>query len=60
MKIYLKMTQDRRPDITRLKKYLDYAEFSVPLEEGLKYTIEYFKNELTKCQKVFRQIKYNI
>lgn len=43
--------RQRRPDITRLKKYLDYAEFSVPLEEGLKYTIEYFRRELTKCQK---------
>ena len=35
----------RRPDISLAKKVLDW-EPEVPLHEGLKYTIEYFRENL--------------
>ncbi len=37
--------RQRRPDITLAKKYLDWAP-TVPLEEGLKRTIAYFKTQI--------------
>jgi dTDP-glucose 4,6-dehydratase len=37
----------RRPDITKAKKYLSWVP-KVALEEGLKHTIEYFKEALRK------------
>ena len=37
----------RRPDITRAQKYLSWTP-KVALDEGLKYTIEYFKEALGK------------
>ncbi|EKE03035.1 MAG: hypothetical protein ACD_20C00284G0001 [uncultured bacterium] len=49
--IHMPLPQDdpvrRRPDITLAKKKLDW-EPNVPLEEGLKKTIEYFENKLRK------------
>lgn len=46
--IYKPLPEDdpkvRRPDITRAKKILKWMP-SVPLEQGLKSTIEYFKNQ---------------
>ena len=39
----------RRPDITKAKKYLAW-EPVIPLEEGLKKTIEYFRNVLQNGQ----------
>jgi UDP-glucuronate decarboxylase len=35
----------RRPDITRAIKYMDWTP-KVPLRQGLKSTVEYFKREL--------------
>ena len=37
----------RRPDITKAQKYLSWTP-KVALDEGLKYTIEYFKEALGK------------
>jgi UDP-glucuronate decarboxylase len=37
--------KQRRPDITLAKRYLKW-EPKVPLEEGLKRTIEYFKTQI--------------
>ena len=37
----------RRPDINKAKKYLSWSP-KVSLDEGLKYTIEYFKEALRK------------
>merc|ERR1711976_651049 len=53
--IYLPLPGDdpkqRRPDITRAKKYLDW-EPKVQLREGLKKTIDYFKSlDLRKFSK---------
>lgn len=44
--------QRRRPDITRAKKYLNWAP-KVPLLKGLKKTVAYFKEELTKNSKTY-------
>jgi len=38
--------KQRQPDITLAQKYLDKWEPKVPLEEGLKRTIEYFKTRI--------------
>ncbi|MDR1145214.1 MAG: SDR family oxidoreductase [Verrucomicrobiales bacterium] len=38
--------RQRRPDITLAKKYLGGWEPRVPLEEGLKHTIAYFKTQV--------------
>ncbi|MDR1191227.1 MAG: SDR family oxidoreductase [Verrucomicrobiales bacterium] len=38
--------KQRRPDITLAKKYLGGWEPRVPLEEGLKHTIAYFKTQV--------------
>ncbi|MDR2462490.1 MAG: SDR family oxidoreductase [Verrucomicrobiales bacterium] len=38
--------KQRRPDITLAKKHLDGWEPKVPLEEGLKHTIAYFKTQV--------------
>lgn len=37
--------KQRQPDISFAKKVLDW-EPTIPLEKGLKSTIDYFKNEL--------------
>lgn len=39
--------QRRKPDIRRAKLYLGWSP-KVPLAEGLKKTVEYFKKELVK------------
>ncbi len=48
--IYLPLPEDdptqRKPDITLAKKELNGWEPKIPLEEGLKQTINYFKNSL--------------
>ncbi|XP_037268314.2 UDP-xylose synthase isoform X1 [Rhipicephalus microplus] len=44
--------QRRRPDITRAKKYLSW-EPKVPLLDGLRKTVTYFKEELTKNSKTY-------
>lgn len=44
--------QRRRPDISRAKKYLNWAP-KVPLLKGLKKTVAYFKEELTKNSKTY-------
>ncbi len=48
-KVFLPPIEDdpkkRKPDITKAKKLLSW-EPTISLEEGLKYTIEYFKKEL--------------
>ncbi|XP_065287654.1 UDP-glucuronic acid decarboxylase 1-like [Dermacentor albipictus] len=44
--------QRRKPDITRAKKYLDW-EPKVPLLDGLRKTVDYFKEELTKNSKTY-------
>ncbi len=38
--------KQRRPDITLAKKHLDNWEPTVPLEQGLKRTIAYFKTQV--------------
>jgi UDP-glucuronate decarboxylase len=38
--------KQRRPDISLAKKYLGGWEPKVPLEEGLKHTIAYFKTQV--------------
>ena len=49
--VYRKLPVDdpkvRRPDIRKAKKYLSWGP-KVPLDEGLKHTIEYFKQALGK------------
>ncbi|XP_077293636.1 UDP-xylose synthase [Arctopsyche grandis] len=47
--------QRRRPDITRARTYLKW-EPKVPLKDGLKKTIEYFKNELSRTSHSERNI----
>lgn len=44
--------QRRKPDITRAKKYLGW-EPKVPLLDGLRKTVAYFKEELTKNSKTY-------
>lgn len=44
--------QRRKPDITRAKKYLNW-EPKVPLLDGLRKTVAYFKEELTKNSKTY-------
>ncbi|XP_046741589.1 UDP-glucuronic acid decarboxylase 1 isoform X2 [Diprion similis] len=41
--------QRRKPDISRAKKYLDW-EPKVPLSEGLKQTVAYFRKELQRTK----------
>ncbi|XP_065348230.1 UDP-glucuronic acid decarboxylase 1 [Cloeon dipterum] len=47
--------QRRRPDISRAKRYLNW-EPKVPLEVGLKRTVEYFKNELKRSRHSERNV----
>ena len=48
--VYMPLPQDdpmqRKPDISLARKYLNNWEPKVKLDEGLKFTIEYFKNKL--------------
>lgn len=44
--------QRRKPDITRAKKYLNW-EPKVPLLDGLRKTVAYFKEELTQNSKTY-------
>uniref|UniRef100_A0A131YJ47 UDP-glucuronic acid decarboxylase 1 n=1 Tax=Rhipicephalus appendiculatus TaxID=34631 RepID=A0A131YJ47_RHIAP len=44
--------QRRKPDIARAKKYLNW-EPKVPLLDGLRKTVAYFKEELTKNSKTY-------
>lgn len=41
--------QRRKPDIARAKKYLNW-EPKVPLSEGLKQTVSYFRKELQRTK----------
>ena len=46
--VYLPLPQDdptqRKPDISKAKQFLNNWEPNVPLREGLKHTIDYFRN----------------
>lgn len=59
--VYLNKVEDdpqrRKPDITRAKKYLNWTP-KVPLLEGLKKTVEYFKRELERDtgRAIFKQV----
>lgn len=55
--VYLPIPADdpcrRKPDISKAKKYLGGWEPTVPLESGLKHTVEYFKHHAIVCHTVY-------